>query len=186
VALAMTQADAVLEGELAQRALTGDGSAWDALVQRHNHRVLLSLLAAGAPIERAKELAQEAWLRLVEQQRAGRLDRIELPGLAMRQARFLWLEDVRRKSSQPHEPVAADHLIDPGVEAQCLGRQQLERARAALATLPASSQKVFLRLYEQPGLSHAEVAAQVGLSVQRVRQILCEVRKRLRAAVEGD
>src|SRR5689334_22497165 len=99
-----------IEGDLARRALTGDESAWGALVQRHNHRVVLSLLAAGAPIERAKELAQEAWLRLVEQQRAGRLERIELPGLAMRQARYLWLEDVRRKSSQVHEPVEAQHL----------------------------------------------------------------------------
>jgi RNA polymerase sigma-70 factor (ECF subfamily) len=38
-------------------------------------------------------------------------------------------------------------------------------------------------IYENPDLPHAEAAAQVGLSVQRVRQILCEVRKRLRAVL---
>jgi RNA polymerase sigma-70 factor (ECF subfamily) len=35
-------------------------------------------------------------------------------------------------------------------------------------------------------LSHAEVAKKVGLSLQRVRQILCEVRKELREALEGE
>jgi DNA-directed RNA polymerase specialized sigma24 family protein len=39
-------------------------------------------------------------------------------------------------------------------------------------------------VYEDPGVPHAEVAVKVGLSVQRVRQILCEVRKTLREALE--
>jgi RNA polymerase sigma-70 factor (ECF subfamily) len=46
---------------------------------------------------------------------------------------------------------------------------------------------VFELVYDHPELGYAEVAAQVGLSVQRVKQIVFEVRKRLRGALaEGD
>src|SRR5262245_35637441 len=56
---------------IAERALGGDVDAWNALIARHNRRVIVSLLARGMSVERAKDIAQEAWLRLVEQQRAG-------------------------------------------------------------------------------------------------------------------
>jgi RNA polymerase sigma-70 factor (ECF subfamily) len=45
---------------------------------------------------------------------------------------------------------------------------------------------VFRLAYGGEGLSHAEVARRVGLSLQRVRQILCEVRAKLREAMQGD
>ena len=35
-------------------------------------------------------------------------------------------------------------------------------------------------------MDHAEAAARLGLSLQRVRQIVCEVRKKLRDAVEEE
>jgi RNA polymerase sigma-70 factor (ECF subfamily) len=36
------------------------------------------------------------------------------------------------------------------------------------------------------GQSHGETAAEVGLSVQRVRQILCELRQQAREALEEE
>ena len=36
----------------------------------------------------------------------------------------------------------------------------------------------------EPGLPHDEIAAIVGLSTQRVRQSLCELRGKLRTAIE--
>ena len=71
-------------------------------------------------------------------------------------------------------------------EARYLAAERLTRAKARLAELSPSARKVFELLYGDPHLSHAEIAARIGLSVQRVRQIICEVRKELRADLEGE
>jgi RNA polymerase sigma-70 factor (ECF subfamily) len=184
--------------ELCARALAGDMAAWNALVQRHNHRVVVSLLGRGMGLDRAKDVAQDAWMRLIEQQREGRLKTLQLPGLAIVQAGFLALETVRREtrhetSWRRHEPIdarpEAGEVPDPAIdaEARLLSNEQLARAEAVLARCSPSARKVFRLVYgNDGGMSHAEVADVVGLSVQRVRQIVCEVRKLLRAAVEGD
>jgi len=185
--LAAAEPDAA-EPSVAARALSGDREAWAALVARHGHRVVVSLLARGLPLERARELAQETWLRLMEQQRLGKLRELELPGLAIRQASFLALDEGRRTAARAaHEHADPDaHRTAPGPtpEQQLLGRQQLERARVALGACSPSAQRVFTLVYEHPDRPHADVAAEVGLSLQRVRQILCEVRSKLRRAIE--
>jgi RNA polymerase sigma-70 factor (ECF subfamily) len=177
VSLALTR-------DLAEEALQGQSDAWQALIRQHNQRVILSLLAAGAPPARARELAHDAWSRLVEQQRLGRLPRLELPGLVIRQARYLWLDETRRRAGEGESVL--QELPDPAptAEERYLTRDQLARAAARLAGLSESAQRVFRLVYENPAMSHADAAAELGLSVQRVRQTLCEVRKQLRATLE--
>ena len=181
------------ERTLTSRALEGDTGAWNALVQKHNHRVVVSLLARGVRIDRAKDLAQETWLRLIEQQRAGRLTHLVLPGLAVAQAAFLSLEAARRDASKsaplPFDAArGATDLVDPqaDAEARLVSGERLASAERVLSRCSASSRAVFQLVYGGEGLSHAEVATKVGLSLQRVRQIVCEVRKQLRSALEGD
>ena len=65
-----------------------------------------------------------------------------------------------------------------------IARRDVEIALRVLATCSASAQAVFRALYDDPPPSHDVVAKRVGLSVQRVRQILCEVRKKIREALE--
>jgi RNA polymerase sigma factor (sigma-70 family) len=185
-------APAAADDALCAAALRGDADAWNALVQRHNHRVVLALLARGVRIDRAKDIAQEAWMRLVEQQRLGRLERLQLPGLAIAQAAFLALEAARRESTaRRHEPLEeaslAAGLADPrgDAESRLMTEERVERAVHVLAGCSPSARKVFRLAYGGDGLSHAEVASKVGLSLQRVRQILCEVRAKLRVALEG-
>ena len=170
---------------LARRALEGQRDAWDALVARHDRQVLLTLLARGVRVDRAKDIVQETWVRLLAHQQAGRLDRLELPGLAIRQAIFLALEDARRARRDTGDDELAI-LSDPApsAETRIHARAQLERARAELARCPRQARRIFELTYAD--LPHAETARQVGLSVQRVRQTLCEVRARLRAAVEEE
>jgi RNA polymerase sigma-70 factor (ECF subfamily) len=181
------------EADLCAAALRGDRDAWSLLVQRHNHRVVVTLLARGIRVDRAKDIAQEAWMRLVEQQRQGRLDRLQLPGLAIAQATFLALETARREANaRKHdpldEPALAAKLADPQADAESrlVTEERVERAVAVLADCSPSAKKVFRLAYGGDGLSHAEVAARVGLSLQRVRQILCEVRAKLRTALEAE
>lgn len=185
----------VAEDELIGGALAGDNSCWSALIVRHNHKVVVALLAQGVPLKQAKELAQDTWLRLLQQQRAGRLPELKLPGLAIVQARFL-AASARRRSAlpiatalsndEPHaerSPLAADPLAL--ADEQLINQQQLQRVVAALQSCPLASRRVFQMVYENPELAYAEVAERLGLSVQRVKQIVCEVRKQLRAVLEN-
>ena len=94
------------EAEIAARALEGQSSAWDEIVRRHSHRVLLALLARGVPWDTAHDLVQEVWLRLVRQQRAGRLQSLALPGLAIAQAGWLAREEGRTR--RRHETIMRD------------------------------------------------------------------------------
>jgi RNA polymerase sigma factor (sigma-70 family) len=175
------------ERSLCERALCGDISAWNALVQKHNHRVVVSLLARGVRIDRAKDIAQDAWIRLIEQQREGRLSHLQLPGLAVAQAGFMALEAARRmKRTEPLEG-EPEQLPDPSADAemQLITEERLAKAEKILSRCSPSAKSVFHLVYGGEGLDHAEVAERLGLSLQRVRQIVCEVRKLLRAAVEG-
>ena len=174
------------ETDLLAAALHGSSSAWDALIARYDRKVVVALLARGIRIERAREAAQEAWVRLIDRQRKGELARLELPGLAIVQASFVAIEVARRDARiEPLDGIDAPDGA-PSAEQRLLSREDLLRARAAIDRCPNASRHVFQLVFEHPELSHAEVAAQVGLSVQRVRQILCEVRSVVRAALQEE
>lgn len=173
------------EAELCEAALGGDARAWDALYRRHERRVIVALLARGVRVDRARDISQDAWARLIVQQRKGKLKALTLPGLAVRQALFLAQEEARRaRHRKPHVGLEHAGPSDEGFAERMLDRDRLERARAVLRRQHPSAQRVFERLYAEPGIRHAEIAAELGLSVQRVRQIICEVRKVLRAEVD--
>jgi RNA polymerase sigma factor (sigma-70 family) len=179
------------DADLANRALAGDAGAWNEIVRRHSHRVLVSLLARDVPLEQAEDLTQEAWLRLIERQREGRLGHMELPGLVIAQARWLALEAerTRRRRERIAGPAAlsadAEQLVDSaaGPDRVASDRERLEMLCRELGSCPARARDVFVAVYGPQARSHEDVARELGLSLQRVRQIVCEVRARLRRAV---
>lgn len=159
---------------------------WKALIARHDHVVVLALLSKGLRIHEARELAHDAWSRLFEQWTAGKLERMELPGLAIRQALFL-ASDYRRQQRRPNVTWdAAPEVVDPHAQpdARLESRQMLLRTEVAAAGLSPRAQRVFTTVMNNPGTPQAELADRLGLSLQRLRQSLCEVRARLKAAVE--
>ena len=181
------------EAGLARRALDGDRAAWNVLISRYHHRIVVSLLARGIRVDRAHELAQETWARLIQQQQKGMLTELRLPNLALTQAAFLAADEARRSRRESlaglvEELPEAHHPVDPSVSAErrLLSEEQLTRAQAALRECSTSAQRVFQLACDGQELPHAEVAARAGLSVQRVRQILCEVRKKLRGVLEEE
>jgi len=175
--------------ELCRLALRGSREAWDALIARYQRRVLVSFLARGIRVDRAKEMTQEVWTRPLQQQRQGQLNELRLPGLALTQAAFLASDELRRlrrqgegiESSGEHAP----SIESVSGEALLINRARWRRAQEELARCPARAQTVFYLVYDA-AMSHADAARRVGLSVQRVRQVLCEVRKKLRVALEED
>ena len=178
------------EGQLRAQALGGDRDAWNALFARHNRRVVIALVARGIAVDRAKDHAQEAWIRVMDQQRKGRLDRLSLPGLAIVQALLLAREQARRAvESRAHVSVDHDGLELPDgldVGRRLVSRERLSQARQVLAGCHPTARAVFQLMYEPPGRRPVEVAEQLQLSVQRVRQIVCEVRRKLRDALPED
>ncbi|MBC7976496.1 MAG: sigma-70 family RNA polymerase sigma factor [Myxococcales bacterium] len=163
---------------------TQPSDLWDDAIRRHDRQVYLSVLALGLPPERAREVTQAAWTRLVEQHRSGTLDRIELPGLAIRQARFLAFNDLERSRTEKRVLAAVPDPPDvPDTEQRVGHRQELERVLAALATCSPTARKVFRLIYATPGGTAASAAKELGLSLQRIRQILCETRRHLRRAL---
>jgi RNA polymerase sigma factor (sigma-70 family) len=165
--------------------------AWRELISQHDRAVVLSLLARGVRLEHARELAHEAWARLYEQETLGRLNRVELPGLAIAQASFLAAQEGRRaRKDSRHGPLESapelGALADgaSSAEERLVSRQALQKAREVVSGCSSRAQEVFMLAYEHPDQPQAHIAARVGLSVQRVRQILWEVRGRIRAALE--
>src|SRR3954470_23960602 len=128
------------EEELVRAALGGDVQGWAGLIERHNHRVVVSLLGRGLTIDRAHELAQETWLRLIERQRSGRLETLVLPGLAVVQAGFLAANERR---SRVAGTAVDESLAAPGgtAEDRAIDRQQLDRVGRALRACPPSARR---------------------------------------------
>jgi len=166
----------------------GPRDQWADAIRVHDRRVVLSLLAMGLGPDQARELAQAAWTRLMEKQAAGELNDIRLPGLVIRQARFLALDLLAQSKrepinlavvpdSEPEHPDATD------LEREVDNRRRLDRTLAALAECSPKARRVFRLVYGPERLSHADAAREAGISLQRVRQTLCETRQRLRAAL---
>lgn len=158
---------------------------WDEAIRRHDHRVYLSVLALGLAPDRAREVSQAAWTRLMEKHAEGAFTELELPGLAIRQARFLALnEHARVKTEKRVLAAVPDEATSGDVEREVASRAQLGRVLAALETCSPMARRVFRLVYATPGGSAQTAAREVGLSLQRVRQILCETRNHIRTSLE--
>jgi len=158
-------------------------AVWDDAIRLHDRRVYLSVLALGLPPDRAREVTQQTWTRLMEQHAQGKLEQLELPGLAIRQARFFALNEHQRSRTELRVLAAVPEPTAPDPERALASRQELERVLAALATCSPTARKVFRLVYATPGGTAASAAQAVGLSLQRVRQILCETRAHIRKEI---
>jgi RNA polymerase sigma factor (sigma-70 family) len=171
------------DDELTAAALAGDRLAWDALARRHTPRVRAGLLARGIRLDRANDLVQETWARLLEKRRAGELADLRLPGLAIRQATFLARDAERRRRREAGEELA-DERPDgtAAADERIISREELAHAEEAFRACGEAERRTFLYLYQNPQKTYGEVAVDLALSEQRVKQVAYEVRRRLRLA----
>ena len=161
---------------------------WAKEYEAHQHTVVLALLANGIRLDEARELAHDAWARIYEQAANEKLETLELPGLVIRQAFFLLLESRRRaqtrsrRDGQLDEAMSmASHHASP--EETVAGRELIGAFEVALAQSSPRAQSVMTAVICGPDALHAELAKSEGVSLQRFRQILCEVRAHVRAAL---
>lgn len=159
---------------------------WKQAVANHDHQLIISLLAEGLRLDEARDVAQEAWLRVIESASAGRLERIELPGLVIRQASFIVADRQRARRLRVAAPVHEVEALPAAetAEGHTHARELLEVVNAELATATPRARGVFLAVLGSPDEAHRSLAQKEGLSLQRFRQVLCEVRAKLRRGVE--
>lgn len=159
---------------------------WKQAVAEHDHPLIISLLAAGLRLDEARDVAQEAWLRVMESAAAGRLERFELPGLVIRQASFIVADRQRARRLRVSAPVHEVEGLSAAetAEGPTQARELLALVTAELATATPRARGVFLSVLESPEEGHASLARKEGLSLQRFRQVLCEVRAKLRRGVQ--
>ncbi len=161
---------------------------WEGLIRLYDPSVFLSLLASGVRPLAARELCHDTWSRLYEQWREGRLDVLALPGLAITQARFLALDANRRARGPRVELEHAMEHPDPHAspEDRVAAKQLVGRVEVALEACPKRARALFELSMTHPDVPQAELAERSGISLQRLRQSLCEVRARLRDALAED
>src|SRR5262245_45819504 len=73
-----------------------DRAAWEQVIRAHDRRVFLSIMALGVRPDRARDVAQTTWTRLMEKDERGEITMDNIGGLAVAQARFLALDELRR------------------------------------------------------------------------------------------
>lgn len=124
----------------------------------------------------AADLVQDSFLRLAEQQRAEAIDNAQ--AYLYRTAHNLMIDHIRQQQRRktdlvPHEALESIVEDSPGLEEQLAREQHLRRLRAILGELPERTQQVF-RLNRIEGLTHAEVARQLGISDSSVQKHLAK------------
>jgi RNA polymerase sigma factor (sigma-70 family) len=161
---------------LALRCQLGDGSAFDALVDRFHTAVWRYVRRVAGSEESADELSQEVWLEVVRT--IGRLrEPARLRAWIFSIAHRRLMNRLRVKYAQP--PVAPLDDV-PAPEAEPESRElDLERLDAALPRLPVIEREVVTLFYFRE-LSLAEVADALSVPVGTVKSRLFRARRLLR------
>lgn len=154
-------------------------------------RLLLARL--GDPVE-AEDLLQELWLR-ARQRPAGPIDNGR--AYLFRMAQNLVVDRLRERQRRmardrrwsDQERDYAPSGMDPAdparsVEDEMIAREEVAALASAIANLPEGARRAF-ELHKLRGMSHAEVAEQLGISRSGVEKHMAVAMKYLRRALLG-
>ena len=183
--------DRETELALVGRLREGDATAFDAIYEAFNVRLLTFLVRLSRRRDVAEDLLDETWLRLVK----------HAPRLAEDTRIGAWLFTVARNL---HVSYVRSRLLEDSASAGLMalwpfspasgGSSPFEAAAAselhrriehALAMLPRMSREVLL-LVAVSGLDHAAAAAMSGISPEAFRQRLSRARAQLARALDQD
>lgn len=177
------------EEQLISRAREGDRSAYEDLIRQHQDAVYtLAFRLTGDPHE-AAEVAQQAliraWRALPRFRGDARLStwlhRITV-NTAWSRRRYL-----RRRATLPLEWVEATAATPGPADPEVAGElaELRESLRGALDALPSGARMVVV-MKDVLGMSHAEIADALGISVPAAKVRLHRAHRRLRDLLEGD
>lgn len=156
------------------------------LFREHNRALVKFVLTRVANEQEAKEIAQEAYVRLLQLDQTVGISYLRwyLFKIARHIATDRYRQqNIRARLDQQHETLADLDLVSP-TENSVLAADELARLMSALKELPSKCQRAFL-LHRLRGLSTAEVAAQLGITDRTVRNHLRRALLYCRFRVEG-
>jgi RNA polymerase sigma factor (sigma-70 family) len=164
--------------DLVERLKARDAAAFDAIYDRFNARLFTFLIRLSRDRDRAQDLLEDTWLRLVTHADRLRPDTSLGPWL-FTVARNLYLSECRaRVLEQSDEDIVSHASPAPSPFEETAANESQRRLEAALASLPLHYREVLL-LVAVNGLSTAEAAAVCGISNDAVRQRLSRGRAML-------
>jgi RNA polymerase sigma-70 factor (ECF subfamily) len=178
------------DGDLARRALAGDGDAFAELYDRHERRVYgFCMRMLGTPHD-AADATQDTFVRMLQRLPALQGRELNFAAYALacaRNACYDTIEGRRRvepvaEHSSAREPAPGYVGEDP--ERNALLAAAREEVRAANAQLPARQREV-LALREVELLSYDEIGEIVGLNRNAVAQLISRARIKLRDLLQG-
>jgi len=163
----------------------GNAGAFETLYSRHRTRLYRFVLRAVKTRAVAEELFQEIWMRVIEAR-----------SRYTPQARFTtWLYTIAHNHLVDHWRKRGLTLValegeelpasEPNPADQAQAHESLARFVAALEALPALQREAFL-LYEEGGLSVAEIAAATGANEEAAKSRLRYAMAKLKAALSDE
>jgi RNA polymerase sigma factor (sigma-70 family) len=160
-----------------------------ALFRKHN-RSLVSLLAARLhSVEEAKEVAQEAYVKLLQLDRPGTVSLLQ--AYLFRTACNLALDRMRQRTARTrllHEHAAdlfeSSSRPEQLLEARALVDDELRLLQTSLGELSEKCRRTFL-LYRLEGLDQQTLADRVGITERMVRYYISYAMKYCRLRMSG-
>ena len=162
------------------------------LYDHHRAELLRFLTARTGDATEAEDILQDVWIRAsgqppasIEHWRAYLFRTANNLAIDRARARRRREARERRWSEDAHGPLAdAEEAVDPADPADVAieARDEARRLAAAIAELPEGARRAF-ELHKIDGLSHADVAARLGISRSGVEKHMAVAMKHLRRAL---
>lgn len=180
------------DGELVARWQSGDQSAFEALIRRHERRVFGLLMRMLGNRQDAEDVAQEAFLSL---HRHGHRFRHEArfstfvfrvaANAALNRRRTLGRKNARIRQLKLRQEAGIDLPTTPrDPESQATGAQIRAQVQEALLRLPEDLRMATV-LYDIEGLSYREIAKVLEIPEGTVKSRIHRARSALRARLKG-
>jgi RNA polymerase sigma factor (sigma-70 family) len=165
-------------GVVLGRALGGDELAWNSLVRGLSVIILRIAKEFRLDAADASDLCQDTWLSF-SRCAASLRDPGGLPGWLATTARRHALRALACRDKE--NPTAEAELARPSAEAAALGTDQARALWLAAARLPLRSRRLLWLLAHRPELTHAEIAAELGIRPGSVGPLRRRCLDRMRA-----
>jgi len=156
------------------------------LFREHNQTLVSFLALRLRSVHEAREVAQEAYVRLLELERRNASS--FLHAYLFRIASNLAIDRVRRRMTESRftQQEIFELFADPNddLERSFIAREDLHRLSGILQELPDPVREAFL-LFRLDGLSQEEIAAQLGVTDRMVRKYITRALIHCRLRLDG-
>lgn len=162
----------------------GDRSAFAKLRERHLNRVFsLALRVTGSRAD-AEDASQEAFTRAWRKAGSWQPGEAKFSTWLYRVTMNLCIDARRKPRAEQLDPELPLADPTPGAETQMMAAEQEARVRSAMAALPERQREAMTLCYTL-GLSNAEAATTMEISVKAYESLLVRAKKDIRARLEG-